>query len=531
MKRIYFNGQLITMNDQSREAEALMEEDGVIKAVGSNEKILSLKDGDTEMIDLKGKAMLPAFIDPHSHFYGVANALNQCNLTSASNFDDIVKLMQDFIVKKQIPEGEWVVGNNYDNNFLTEDAHPTKDVLDRVSTKHKVLIIHASNHMGVANSFALDSKGITAETKDPVGGKYGRVKGTLEPNGFMEENAFISFLEQKPVSDITELFSLVKEAQNIYASNGITTVQDGMIAKPLYDLLTTFAENDLLKLDVVGYLDLMTMRDTMNDPNNPYVKDYHKHFKIGGYKMFLDGSPQGLTAWMSTPYVGKGDYCGYPIHSDEEVYSLIKSAVEDRKQLITHCNGDEAAEQYIREFEKVKEDLQIDDLYRPVMIHAQLVRKDQLERMKKLDMIASFFLAHTYYWGDIHMKNFGPERGSQISISQDASDLGVKYTMHQDSPVVPPDMMKTIWCAVNRLTRTGKTIGANQKMSVYDALKGVTINAAYQYSEEDIKGSLEVNKQANFVILDQNPMTVNPLDIDKIQVLATIKQGEVIYQK
>ena len=151
--------------------------------------------------------------------------------------------------------------------------------------------------------------------------------------------------------------------------------------------------------------------------------------------------------------------------------------------------------------------------------------------MKQLDMIASFFLAHTYYWGDIHMKNFGAERGSQISIAQDAAKLGVKYTMHQDSPVVPPNMLKTIWCAVNRLTRTGKSIGANQKMNVYDALKGVTINAAYQYSEEDIKGSLEANKQANYVILDQNPMTVNPLDIDKIQVLATIKQGEVIYQK
>ena len=519
------------MNDQSREAEALMEENGIIKAVGSNEEILSLKSDDTEMIDLKGKTMLPAFIDPHSHFFGVANALKQCDLTSASNFDDIVKLMQDFINQKQIPEGEWVVGSNYDNNFLIEDAHPTKDILDKISTKHKVMIVHASSHMGVANSLALASKGITPETPDPNGGKYGRFPGTNEPNGFMEENAFMSFMEQKPVSDVSELFSLVKEAQNIYASNGITTVQDGMVAKPLYDLLSTFAENDLLKLDVIGYLDLATTRDIMNDPNNPYVKGYHKHFKIGGYKMFLDGSPQGLTAWMSTPYVNQGDYCGYPIHSDEEVYGLIKHAIEDHKQLITHCNGDAAAEQYIREFEKIKADMHLTDLYRPVMIHAQLVRKDQLERMKQLDMIASFFLAHTYYWGDIHMKNFGAERGSQISIAQDAAKLGVKYTMHQDSPVVPPNMLKTIWCAVNRLTRTGKSIGANQKMNVYDALKGITINAAYQYSEEDIKGSLEANKQANYVILDQNPMTVNPLDIDKIQVLATIKQGEVIYQK
>ena len=210
MKRIYFNGQLITMNDQSREAEALMEEDGLIKAVGSNEEIMSLKSDDTEMIDLKGKTMLPAFIDPHSHFFGVANALKQCDLTSASNFEDIVKLMRDFIDQKQIPEGEWVVGSNYDNNFLVEDAHPTKEVLDQISTKHKIMIVHASNHMGVANSLALAAKGVTSKTADPNGGKYGRIAGSNEPNGFMEENAFMSFMEQKPVTDVQELFGLVK---------------------------------------------------------------------------------------------------------------------------------------------------------------------------------------------------------------------------------------------------------------------------------------------------------------------------------
>lgn len=530
MKKIYYNGQLITMNDQNREAEALMIEDGIIKAVGSNKEVLKLQTCDTEMIDLDGKTMMPAFIDPHSHFFGVANSLTQCDLTAASNFDDIVQLMKEFIAKKKIPDGEWVTGCNYDDNFLIEAKHPTKDVLDKISTKHKIVIVHASSHMGVVNSAALAAKGIDASTKDPEGGRYARYEGGNEPNGFMEENAFIGFMNANPMKDTNSMIEQVKEAQEIYASNGITTVQDGMVAKPLYQLLSNFAEMGLLKLDVIGFLDIATAREHMHD-GNPYINKYHKNFKLGGYKMFLDGSPQGLTAWMETPYVGKGDYCGYPIHSDEEVDGLIKEALEDNQQLITHCNGDAAAEQYIREFEKVQKEMNLKDLHRPVMIHAQLVRKDQLARMKKLDMIPSFFLAHTYYWGDVHMKNFGAERGSQISIAKDACDLGVTYTFHQDSPVVPPNMLKTIWCAVNRLTRTGKSIGANQKMDVYDALKAVTINAAYQYFEEDIKGSLEVNKQANLVILDQNPMQVNPLDIDKIKVLTTIKQGEVIYQR
>ena len=531
MQKIYFHGNLITMNDSAPTAEALLEKDGVIQAVGKLDDIMAFKDDQTIMIDLKGKTMLPAFIDPHSHFIGVANSLGQCDLTEASSFDDIVTMMKNFIKERNIPEGAWVNGCNYDHNFLIEEKHPTKDVLDRISTKHKIVISHASTHMGVVNSAALKARGIDANTPDPKGGKYARYANSNEPNGYLEENAYINFMNQSSVAmNIDTLAEQVKEAQKIYASNGITTVQDGMVAKPLYNLLSAFAEMGILKLDVIGYLDLATATDLMHN-GNPYINQYHNNFKIGGYKMFLDGSPQGLTAWMETPYVGQGDYCGYPIHTDEETHDLIKKALEDGQQLLAHCNGDAAAEQYIQEFTKVKTELGIQDTHRPVMIHAQLCRKDQLKRMLAIGMMPSFFLAHTYYWGDIHLHNFGEERGSQISCAKDAADLGVKYTFHQDSPVVPPNMLKTIWCAVNRLTRTNKSIGSNQKMSVYDALKGVTINAAYQYFEEDIKGSLEPHKQANYVILDENPMNIDPLKIDTIQVLATIKQGEVIYQK
>ena len=164
------------------------------------------------------------------------------------------------------------------------------------------------------------------------------------------------------------------------------------------------------------------------------------------------------------------------------------------------------------------------------MVHAQLVRKDQLKRMAKIGMMASFFVAHTYYWGDIHLKNFGQKRGSQISPVKDALDLGVEFTFHQDSPVVPPDMLKTISCAVNRVSKSGKTIGENQKTDVLNAIKAVTINAAYQYFEENEKGSIEVGKNADFVILDNNPLSVDKNKIEKINVLETIKDGKVIFK-
>ena len=207
---------------------------------------------------------------------------------------------------------------------------------------------------------------------------------------------------------------MIGEAQNMYASYGVTTVQDGMMGKPLFQLLKYVSNEGLLKLDVVGYADVMTASD-LPDTEPEYAGQYKKHFKIGGFKVFLDGSPQGKTAWMTTPYEGDAAYCGYPIHSDEQLRAYIALSLDKKQQLLAHCNGDAAAEQYIAQFEKELEIREDKDCHRAVMVHAQLVRKDQLEWMKKIGMMPSFFVAHTYYWGDIHIKNFGEVRGSQIS--------------------------------------------------------------------------------------------------------------------
>lgn len=170
----------------------------------------------------------------------------------------------------------------------------------------------------------------------------------------------------------------------------------------------------------------------------------------------------------------------------------------------------------------------MDDL-RPVMIHCQTVRDDQLERMATLSMIASIFVGHVWYWGDVHVKNFGPERGNHISPAKSALDRGVVVNFHQDTPVTKPDMLHSVWCAVNRISRTGNVIGEEQAVDVYDALRAVTVNAAYQYFEEDTKGSIETGKRADLVILDRSPLDVEPMDIRDIKVLETIKDGESIY--
>ena len=164
------------------------------------------------------------------------------------------------------------------------------------------------------------------------------------------------------------------------------------------------------------------------------------------------------------------------------------------------------------------------------MVHAQTVRPDQLERMAALQMIASFFVAHTYYWGDVHRKNFGDERAMKISPTHTALEKGVLFTFHQDAPVVPPDMWHTVWCAVCRQSKGGVIMGEGERIPVLEALKAVTINGAYQYFEEKTKGSLEEGKWADLMIVDKDPLKVDPMELKDIKVLSTIKEGFTLWQ-
>lgn len=527
---LYYNGTILTMDDECPAVQAVLVSGGRIRARGSEEELMAQKDEDTICIDLAGRTMMPGFIDGHSHFSGLATSLSQCDLSGASDFEDIVALLRAFIRENSVPKGQWVVGVNYDHNFLSEKRHPDKTVLDRVSGVHPVVIVHASSHMGVANSAGLAVQGIAQETADPQGGRYGRTESG-EPDGYMEENAFVQFRSRMPMPDIDEIMKLFLRAQEVYASYGITTVQEGMVTPPLYQLLQYARQKDLFYLDLAGYADLEHC-DQMPGLQQENPACYRGHLKIGGYKIFLDGSPQGRTAWMLEPYKGAQDgYRGYPVKTDEQVYALILRALEDNRQILAHCNGDAAAQQYITQFEKVCREHPEYAPNRPVMVHAQLVREEQLERMKALFMMPSFFVAHTYYWGDIHIQNFGMERAGRISPAGTTLRLGIPFTFHQDSPVLPPDVFQTIWCAAKRVTKNGVQLAEGEQISVYDALRAMTVYGAYQYGEECDKGMIREGKLADLIITDRNPLEVPADEVKQIRVLETIKEGCSIYKR
>ena len=237
---------------------------------------------------------------------------------------------------------------------------------------------------------------------------------------------------------------------------------------------------------------------------------------------------------MRTPYINdktvEEKYYGYGTMKDSRVEEAIKKAYNANLQILAHCNGDMAAEQYINCIDNLEKAGNKIEKIRPVLIHGQLLDIDQLDEVKRLGIIPSFFVAHVYYWGDVHIKNFGLERAEKISPAGSSSKRNILYTFHQDSPVIEPNMFETIWCAVNRKTKEGKTLGENEKISVIEAIKALTINAAYEYFEEKDKGSIKEGKLANLIVINKNPLKVNKDEIRDIKVLETIKNGKTIYK-
>lgn len=530
MKKIYFNGTIIPMTKETDFLEALVEENGKIIYTGLYEDAVKKYGNEMEKIDLKGQCLMPGFIDAHSHFAMNGQMSVFADLSECESFDDIVKALEDYIENNKITDSQAVMGFGYDHNFLIEEAHPDKRVLDRVSTQIPIMILHVSAHLSCVNSKVLELADISADKDNPTGGVIGRLEGTNEPSGYLEEAAMglayqvmgsrVNFAPEKMMAGI----------QSIYLKNGITTVQDGATTAKDMMLIKAMADNKMLLLDVIAYPLLSGGGSELYEQYEEFATDYKNHVRFGGYKIVLDGSPQGRSAWMSEPYLGGAeDYCAYSYHTDDQVEEFVTTAIKDGKQILAHCNGDAASEQFVTAYEKALDKTGSTADLRPVMIHCQTVRNDQLDRMAKIKMIASIFVGHVWYWGDIHIKNFGQVRGNHISPVKDAIDRGVKVNFHQDTPVTKPDMLHSIWCAVNRISRKGNIVGKEQASSVYEALEAVTINAAYQYHEEDIKGTLEVGKLADMVILSDSPMVVDKLAIKDIRVLETIKEGKIVF--
>ncbi len=537
---LYTGGPIVTMDERQPQAEAVVVRDGGIAFVGTRADALAFSPG-ARQVDLQGRTLVPGFIDSHGHVSGVGLQALSANLLPAPDGNgNVIPALQDimrrFRAAATLPGGYRVlIGFGYDDSQLAEKRHPTRTELDAIATDIPVILMHQSGHLGAYNSKALEQAGINADTPDPEGGVIRREPGSRVPDGVLEESAHtLALARLMPALSIEQAMAMLEAGQALYMKNGYTTAQDGKTDASTLAMLPMAGKAGRLKIDVVAYPDIQVALDSPA-MRGPYCgPDYIDHFRIGGVKISLDGSPQGKTAWLSQPYYKapageKADYAGYPAYSDAQADALIGKAWDNGWQVLAHANGDAAIDQFIHAV-AAAEAAHPDKHLLPVLIHGQTLRRDQVGELRRLGIFPSLFPMHTYYWGDWHRDSvLGPQRAENISPTRWVLDAGMVFTSHHDAPVVFPDAMRVLDATVNRTTRSGRVLGPAQRVTPEQALKSITLWAARQYAEEARKGSIETGKRADLVVLSDNPLTIAPANLHTIQVLRTIKDGNVVY--
>ena len=534
---IYHGGDIVTVDDKNPTAEALAVLKGKIVAVGTKADVLKLKGEATKLVDLGGKTLVPGFLDGHSHFINCLQVANQANCFAppagpGKSIADIIASLKATESKFKIPNGEFIVGYGYDGSAITDGREMTAADLDAAFPDNPVFVQHVSLHGAVCNSAALKKFKISKETPTPPGGVIVRKPNSMEPEGLLMEAAWMPVFMNLPKPSEAELLTRFQEGQAIYAAAGITTAQEGATMRGDVALLQKAAAQGLLTIDVAAY-PFVTEAETFFKTTPPAkFGEYSNHLKLAGIKITLDGSPQGRTAYFTTPYLtggpgGEKNWRGEPLFPKAQAEEFIKFVYDNNLQLIIHCNGDAAIDMFLECHEKVAKDRFADR--RTTVIHSQFVRRDQLEKYVDYKIMASFFTEHCFYFGETHLKNRGKEQTFFLSPMKTALEMGIHCANHTDFNVSPIDQLFVMWSAVNRISRKGEVIGPDQRITPIQALKALTIDSAHMYQEEKTKGSLEVGKRADLVILDKNPLKVDPMSIKDIKVVETIKDGKTIY--
>ena len=537
--RIWSGGTVLTMNDGAMRAEAVAEQGGRIVAVGSLAEVMKTRGPNTRVIDLGGRTLLPGFVDAHGHVTMGGFQAMSANLLAPPDGEvrdiaSLQKTLRDWIAVNAdaVKKANLVAGFGYDNSQLKEQRHPTRDDLDAVSKDVPVVAVHQSGHLGVLNSKALELVGYGAQTPNPQGGVIQRRPGSQEPNGVLEENALNLALPKLLAGVGAAGFqAFAKAGSELWARYGYTTAQEGRATPPVVGVLRAVADRGELKIDVAAYPDVLVDREFIKAQAS---RDYRNRLRVAGAKLTIDGSPQGFTAWRDRPYYKPvGDYppgyVGYASATNAQVIDAVDWAYSNGVQILTHSNGEAASDLLIAAMDAATRKHGPADR-RAVLIHGQFLREDQVDAFKRLDVIPSLFPMHTFYWGDWHREHtVGPALVDNISPTGWAVARGMRFTSHHDAPIAFPDSMRVLDATVTRRSRSGDIIGPAQRVDVITALKAMTIWSAYQHFEEARKGSIEVGKLADFVILSQDPTAVDPEQIDQIKVSETIKEGQTIY--
>ena len=536
---IFHGGSIRTMDDARPTAEAVAVRGDVIIAVGTLEQVEAVAGRGARRVDLQGRTLLPGFFDPHGHVAMVGLQARYANLLPApdgqgNDIPGLQRITRDWMTRHEtlVRDTGLVIGFGYDDSQLNERRHPTRDDLDAVSDAVPILFMHQSGHLGVANTAALEAARINAETSDPDGGVFRRRDGSREPNGVMEETALFAVMGVLfSRLDAEANRQMIVEGARFYARFGYTTAQDGRSSTETCRMTGGLAQAGALPIDILSFPDILTSTEVM--ATSLYRRNYEGRYRVGGVKLTLDGSPQAKTAWLSQPYFippegQPASWRGYPAVTEQQALDAVDLAFRNDWQIEVHANGDAAVDLLIAAVREAGRRHGVKDR-RPVLIHGQTTRLDQLDDLKALGIVPSFFPMHTFYWGDWHRDSvLGPRRAEMISPCGSAWRRGMRFTSHHDAPVANPDALRVLSATVTRRTRSGDILGPDERVPVEIALKAMTLWAAWQHYEDDRKGSLEAGKLADLVLLDQDPATIDPDRLAGIKVSEVYKEGRPV---
>lgn len=534
--KIFYGGNIITMDEKNPLAEAVAVKEGKILAVGTYEEVMNFQEGDAELIDLNGKTMMPGFIEPHCHpevssiMYDWVDVSGFNNDSKEAVFNRIKEAV------KNTPKGEWIPCFGYDSILLRDlTALKSKD-LDELSTDHPIMINIQSMHTTYVNSKALEVVGINKDTPDPKGGKYLRYEdGT--PNGIVvEQNAFFPFF-------INYLSKLKKTPQQLLQAQykrfrkvGVTTTWAAGYMPMFPNFMQTMKEEiekDTcpIRLDyAISFNQIESGALKIEDLQEDSDKN-----KFTGFKFWYDGSPYTGNMFLEENYVNSKlmqeileipkDQAGERLFEQDVFTQLLTKYHNEGKQLSIHCQGDRAAREILDCLEKViTENPRNDHRYR--LEHCALMPEKEIERAAKLGVTLSFHSNHIRFYGEaLNEDIIGPERSSKLMSANTALKYGHTISFHTDAPMYPTNPLEVARTAVTRSSRAGLILGADEAISVHEALKGITISAAWQLFREHEIGSIEVGKFADFTVLAQNPYEVNPKDLNNIEIVTTYLAG------
>jgi predicted amidohydrolase YtcJ len=552
---LYTGGDIITMRGPQPEmAEALAVKNGKIVFVGPLAEAKAVVGPATTTIDLAGKTLLPGFIDTHGHFVYFGKNLVDADLFGCTDIPDLLARMKK--QAERTPAGAWIVGFGYQPRQMKENRAPTIEELDGVAADRPVMIVDSSGHLGAGNSRVFDVAGITADTPNPEGGSFTRKTGGTSLAGPMEETALNAVRSKRPPFTGELADAVITGAATLWARYGQTTAMEAGLGLGSDDIevVVNAIDKNLLPIDLYIAAKDSTVDDTLTaaygvaSAYNPKPdgtleklraartdldKRYVNRVRLGGIKFWLDGSID--TAWFTKPYAtnppGKtGGYSGFRQIPDEVIDAAFDRFWTTEMQIHMHMNGDAAADQALAAIDKAVKKHGMRDA-RPVFVHASWLRPDQIEKMKTCGAIPSFLPSGIVPGGDGVVKLWGPERAAGSMATRTFLRAGLPFTFSHDAPVSPqPWILALVDAGTNRQSASGQVIGPDERISPYDGLRAVTAMAAYQLKEEKTKGTLEAGKLADLVILEKNPLKVDPVTIKDIAVVETIKEGKTVYR-